>query len=194
MGTKEKILDTALTLFNEKGATDVTTNHLASTLNMSPGNLYYHYRNKEEIIRALFSDYDDASRVLFALPQEEVLSTLHLEQLIEGNFALQWEYRFLFRDLMTLLRRDPELQATYRIHRTHGFDNSRQLIVFFAHSGVIAPITDEFELDILARLIWMVSDFWLPSLELGGELVTPERFKQGVALVRQISGSRILAK
>ena len=190
MSTKQKILDTALSLFNQKGATDITTNHLASALSMSPGNLYYHFSNKEEIIRALFNAYDDASKILFALPQDEVLSIFNLERLIEGNFELQWEYRFLFRYLMTLLRRDSELNASYLIHRNHGVENSRQLITLYARSGVIAPVRDEFELDILTRLIWMVSDFWLPSLELGGETITPERFRQGVALIRQISGSR----
>jgi AcrR family transcriptional regulator len=187
VNTKQKILEAALVLFNQDGATDVTTNLLASTLNMSPGNLYYHYRNKEEIIRVLFGQFDAAADIVFLLPSDRLLTLADLERMIEGNFELQWHYRFLFRDMMTLIRRDPELETIYRSHRQRAFENTRQLIRFFASSGVIAPVADEADLEVLTRLVWMVSDFWLPSLELGGEPVTAERFKQGVALLRRIS-------
>ena len=53
--TKSRILDKALELFNERGTANVTTNHIAEALGMSPGNLYYHYRNKAEIVRGLFA-------------------------------------------------------------------------------------------------------------------------------------------
>ena len=53
--TKARILDAALALFNEQGTANVTTNHIAEALGMGPGNLYYHYRNKAEIVRALFA-------------------------------------------------------------------------------------------------------------------------------------------
>jgi AcrR family transcriptional regulator len=186
MTTKDKILETAQTLFNQDGATDVTTNLIASTLGMSPGNLYYHYRNKEEIIRALFHAFDTAADQLFKLSEDRLPTLIDLEQMLEGIYELQWQYRFFFRDQMTLLRRDPELETTYRTHRARGFEGTRQLIRVFSSVGVIAPITNEKELDTLTRLIWMVTDFWLPSLELGGEPVNPEQFKKGVTLLQYL--------
>ncbi|MBC7457291.1 MAG: TetR/AcrR family transcriptional regulator, partial [Bdellovibrionaceae bacterium] len=54
MKTKDRILLVALDLFNADGATEVTTNDIAKALKMSPGNLYFHYKNKEQIIREIF--------------------------------------------------------------------------------------------------------------------------------------------
>jgi len=58
MKTKDKIILASLDLFNEKGERNVSTNHIAAHLGMSPGNLYYHFRNKSDIIYEIFRNYE----------------------------------------------------------------------------------------------------------------------------------------
>ena len=58
MKTRDRILNAALELFNQQGERKVTTNHIAAHLDMSPGNLYYHFKNKQEIIFELFLSYE----------------------------------------------------------------------------------------------------------------------------------------
>jgi AcrR family transcriptional regulator len=186
MSTKQKILETALQLFNQEGVSQVTTNHIATAHGISPGNLYYHYRNKEDIIRALFSEFDTITATLYTLPSDRQPNLSDLEQLLEANFAVQWRYRFLFRNLIGLLNRDPELETVYRLHRQRGFEGTLELIRIFSDSGTISTIQNDTDLDVRTRLIWLVSDFWLPSLELGGEATTPETFRLGIALLRHI--------
>ena len=55
--TKDKILQASIELFNQVGERQVTTNHIAAHLGISPGNLYYHFRNKEDIVRQIFKEY-----------------------------------------------------------------------------------------------------------------------------------------
>src|SRR5690554_7501702 len=73
VGTKDKILSASLTLFNELGERNVTTNHIAAHLNMSPGNLYYHFRNKQMIIHALFDQYQAIIMDILDVPTDRSL-------------------------------------------------------------------------------------------------------------------------
>ena len=54
--TKEKILDTSIRMFNEKKASNVSTVQISADMKISPGNLYYYYSNKEEVIRCIWNE------------------------------------------------------------------------------------------------------------------------------------------
>ena len=58
MKTKDKIIQGSIELFNQQGERNVTTNHIAEYVGISPGNLYYHYRNKDDIIRSIYKLYE----------------------------------------------------------------------------------------------------------------------------------------
>jgi AcrR family transcriptional regulator len=77
---------------------------------MSPGNLYYHFRNKEEIIRALFEQQFALWDVLYTLSDDRMLSLADMQHLVRATFATGWDDRFIYRELIALLRRDEELQ------------------------------------------------------------------------------------
>ena len=59
MKTRDRIIQASKELFNEQGERNVTTNHIASHLGISPGNLYYHFKNKQQIIFDIYLEYED---------------------------------------------------------------------------------------------------------------------------------------
>ena len=65
---KKLILEAARTLFNERGYSQVTIRMIAVKLNMSSGNLNYHYKKREDIFEALYfemvSEFDERIKYL----------------------------------------------------------------------------------------------------------------------------------
>ncbi|MET0440013.1 MAG: TetR/AcrR family transcriptional regulator [Devosia sp.] len=184
--TKTRILDAALALFNERGTDTVTTNHIAEALGMSPGNLYYHFRNKAEVVRELFARITAEWASNYAVPPATMPSIAMMEVMVAGNFDIQARYRFFFRDLTLLLNADPELAAAYRASREAGLGNTRFLINLFIEAGVVSPMGDDTALDDLAQLLWLVGDFWLVFKDTGGADFSQADMDQGVRLFRRL--------
>ena len=186
MNTRARIIETALGLFNEHGSGEVSTNHIAEALGISPGNLYYHFRNKEEIIRAIAEQKDTRWEALYHLPQDRAPTLADVERLVRQNFALVWDYRFFFRELSALTQRDPLLKARYQHLRRERLAIFEGLFAQFVSAGVARPGASPPLVANLARVCWLISDYWLPFLEIDGDLTLPEGIEQGVALYMQV--------
>lgn len=99
--TAERILEVTLALFNRYGEPNVSTTLISSELNISPGNLYYHYPAKDELVNALFDRFEKAlHELLSAAP--EVTDIEDAWFFMHSLFELVWQYRFLYRDLNDL--------------------------------------------------------------------------------------------
>ena len=103
--TRTLILETALVMFNTQGEPNVTTNHIADELGISPGNLYYHYRNKDDIIGHLFARYEQRIDQALAAPDDRLPTLEDLWLQLHLIFECMWDYRFVYRDLIDILSR-----------------------------------------------------------------------------------------
>ncbi|NTU82766.1 MAG: TetR/AcrR family transcriptional regulator [Chloroflexales bacterium] len=186
MKTPERILATALRLFNEQGTAAVSTNHIADALGISPGNLYYYFRNKEEIIRALFEQQFARADVLYSLPDDQPPTLADIQRLVRATFAMSWHYRFIYRELIALLRRDDQLQRRWVEVRTRGFTGFRELVDQFVAAGVLRAPSTPAAVQHLAELCWLISEFWLASVEVSGQAVDDTQIEHGVALMLQV--------
>ncbi|EIU6807529.1 TetR/AcrR family transcriptional regulator [Vibrio parahaemolyticus] len=113
MKTRDKIVYAALELFNQHGERNITTNHIADHIEISPGNLYYHFRNKQEIVREIFALYSAELLERFTPIQGSQESLTMLKSYLDSIFTLMWKYRFFYANLPEILSRDVQLHEQY---------------------------------------------------------------------------------
>jgi AcrR family transcriptional regulator len=186
MNNRQRIIETSLSLFNERGTSAVSTNHIADAAGISPGNLYYHFSNKMEIIRTLFERLFAAWDEVFQLPVKRAPSMTDLEKMITANYQIIWQYRFVYREQAALLRQDTELQARYLEVRQRGYEGFAALIEAYVTAGVLSPPADDKELATLTELCWIVSEQWPINLELRGRAFDADGIMEGTNLMRWV--------
>lgn len=159
--TYDRIVQESLKLFNEQGERPITTNHIAAHLGISPGNLYYHFRNKEEIIYQIFLQYRHFINQRLALPKDRSLNIEDLINYLNTAFEAMWQFRFMFYDLPGLLARNNQLQTEY-----HQFVNNdlRELLNQhfreYIRQGFLKM--DEQDITAVSINIWLIIKFWFP--------------------------------
>lgn len=155
--TKTRILDTSLALFNQQGERNVTTNHIAEALGISPGNLYYHFRNKGSIVSALFDQYQSQLLALLEAPR----STLTWQDKVhyfEGLLASLWQHRFFHRDLTHFLHADPLLARQYRAFVATVLERGQVIYRTLRRSGIL-QLDDEQMYGLMVNT-WVVMSSW----------------------------------
>ncbi len=157
--TRERILETSLRLFNDFGEPNVTTTTIADEMNISPGNLYYHFRNKDEITNTIFADFRREIERTLAAPDgrdadiEDAWLYLHLV------FELVWRYRFLYRDLNDLLSRNRTLEIHFKEILEHKVRTAERLCDSLVASGEMEATPEERRA--LAVNMVVVATYWL---------------------------------
>jgi AcrR family transcriptional regulator len=176
MSRKLEILETARKLFNESNTQAVTTNHIAKEMGISPGNLHYHYKNREEIIRLLYKDM----REQMTLSVDELPNTLdelniHQKLLI----GIQWEYRFFFREILFLFSRDSELEKTYIADNIAHRSRIKMVMEYFVQNGEL-DIKDDALLEYMVDSILMSWQFYTSHMQTLGKPLSKESAEEAV--------------
>ena len=158
INTYTRIINASLVLFNEEGERHISTNHIAAHLGISPGNLYYHFRNKDEIIVQLFKRYSEA---LLQYLNDAVLPSSVEDSInyMAGIYDVMWEYRFLFSDVNTLLARSSELLGEHN-NFTQAKVSPLLVNLLSQLNGLDIIRADRIAMNDLAVNMWMVTKYW----------------------------------
>lgn len=159
--TRERIVQASLQLFNVQGERSVTTNHIAAHLQISPGNLYYHFRNKQAIIAVLFAEYESRVDAFLRRPEWTLTvddKTFYLEALL----AAMWHYRFLHRDLEHLLETDAALAERYRQFAQRCLTHAQAIYAGFVEAGILCMTPAQVEA--LSLNAWIMMTSWVRFL------------------------------
>ena len=139
--TRERILELSLKLFNEFGEPNITTTVIAEEMNISPGNLYYHFRNKDDIVNSIFAQFED------------IWLYLHL------TYELIWRYRFFYRDLNDLLSRNRKLELNFKQILAHKIQVAQELCLGLRADAAFEG--SDTEIDALATNMVVLATYWL---------------------------------
>lgn len=185
--TKEKIKSAAKKLFNESDALSITTNHIAKEAAISPGNLYYHYKNKEEIIEAIYADMskDFDSHNGFELMLNSDNPMRALSQMYDKYIELFWEYRFMLRDINVLILTFPKIKAIFIQRQQIRIEQIKMVIKYFISLDIIEEL-EESDIELNAKLNWFISSYW-HSFSAPDGTITKEQMKEAKEVVFKVS-------
>ena len=179
--TRERILTVSLAMFNEQGEPNVTTNHIADELEISPGNLYYHFRNKDDIIEQLFARYEERMDKAMLTPEgrlpnlEDIWLQLHLV------YECIWDYRFLYRDLVDILSRSRKIRLHFSRILKRATENATEVMRGLVAAGIMRASAEEVQA--LATNLLVIATFWLNYSSVRGERDEHEAIQTGIRQV-----------
>jgi len=180
--TRERILDLSLRLFNDFGEPNVNTTLIAEEMNISPGNLYYHFKNKDDIINCVFQQFEREIDSLLAVPADRSPNVEDAWLFLHVLFELIWKYRFFYRDLNNLLANNRTLELKFKQLLTQKVKVARLLCDGLARAGELHA--NPREIEALATNMVVVATYWLSY----SYVLDPRRFNEpdvvGAALQR----------
>lgn len=161
INTKTKIKNSAIHLFNTQETLSVTTNHIAKEAGISPGNLYYHYKNKEEILTDLYLDLSKRFEEINSF--ENILLSSNPIKVLDDTFELMgeifYEYRFLLRDSMVLIALYPSFKENFVRNQEKRIKQIKSLLQFLLKENII-QYEENINLERRAKMHWFITAYW----------------------------------
>ncbi|KFF75314.1 hypothetical protein HX13_03555 [Chryseobacterium sp. P1-3] len=175
MKTKEKILSKALELFNERGYNTTTTRHIAAELNISAGNLHYHFKHSEDIIKILFSALTLKMNDQMKKMKETGHKTLdNLYQFTFSTFEIFYAYRFIFMNFVDILKKIPEIESHYEAINASRKEEFQEIFSSFQKNNIMRDDIPDFIMDSLTAQVFLIADNWITHNRLISKLTEKE--------------------
>ncbi len=185
--TRDRILEAALGLFNDRGPDRVTTAEIARTVGINEGNLYYYFKTKEALLQALFEKLEgDASAFMVKVSANTATDPGIYSDYMRRWFSIIWVHRYIFRDLPGVIATAPSLREP-----TRALSMGMRLVV----DGMLQQMTAANLIDVpvddvpqLLANVWIVSTYWAVflSLQEGIDDLRPEHLDWGLKQVASL--------
>ena len=182
MTTKDKIIKTAIELFNMQGTKAISTNHIAKEMDISPGNLYYHFRNKNDIIRSISNQFSSEIGSVFQFHLDTISDfSENLTSMFNRFFKIQQSYQFLFLEGVHLTKQDHILWNNYTKLRTVLKKGYYELLSNLVKIKVMKKQSLHI-IDDLLDAQWIIMWYWINHTVLDRKTYDNIQIKKGIKL------------
>ncbi len=182
MKTKDKIVETAIKLFNLHGTKAISTNHIANEMGISPGNLYYHFTSKHDIIRSISDNFRSELTSAFQI-QLDTISDFsdNLTTLCNRFFKIQQSYQFLFLEGVHLIKQDSRLLDNYTKLRGLIKKGYHELLSHLVKIKIMKKQSLHI-IDDLLDTQWIIMWYWINHTVLDRNIYDDFQIKKGIKL------------
>jgi len=179
--TREKILAATTRVMNEHGC-NAGTVQIAESCGISPGNLYYYFANREEILREIFTRLEADLEAVLRTGDHEDIDASRLAGFYTGGAGVLWRYRFLFSSATEFIARDPWLASEYRSFSARSIRQMERIIgrVIGLHGNDVQA--DTARIRAIAENKWVLWIAWPRYAEMGAGAngLRPGEFARGL--------------
>lgn len=166
MQTKEKILATALALYNDKGVNVITSRHIAAKIGISPGNLHYHFKHTDDIIKGLYDILANEFEQLMLQAQKADITHFNAFKAFSVYSAtIAYNHRFFFLNFVDIVNRIPSIKQHYKQIVTRRKKEFKAMFKKMTALGIFRSDIPESIWDALVVQIFIVADHWLAENE-----------------------------
>lgn len=161
--TKQLILNESLKLFNEKGISNVPLRVISDSVEISVGNLQYHFKKREDIIEALYFQLVEKMNGVFLKPQEDGL----LNHFLTGSRVIitaLFDFRFFLLDFVTITRANDKIKKHYRELSKQREIEALKIVDLLIEKEIFRPERLRNEYSSLFRRLEVISNFWFSSV------------------------------
>lgn len=165
MKTKEKILQQALTLFNEKGVNQVAALEISQVLGISYGNLTYHFKNKEALVMALYERMQEELNASINDLVKQIFEENYRLNLVNKTFEVTWKYRFVYLDLSSLMWQFKPIRQTEKRYAQNRAKIMTKAKEYLIREGFLKPAT-QVDYNLTIRNLSLILHAWITDARL----------------------------
>src|SRR3569833_497644 len=183
--TQLRILQTALELFNEHGTAAVSSIRIAERCGISKGNLQYHFRNKRDIIFAVFQQA--IQEMDAGWYRDHLAPTLeHMAAMYVRQIQLILMYRFFYREMADLWRQEPQLRKRFADNRERRMRELEKFMLALESRGLMRFPPDRRRLRAIIDVTWIVNENWLNYLDYHDREITVAAMLEGYSSILEV--------
>lgn len=186
MKTKEKIIQQALALFNEKGVNQVAALEISQVLGISYGNLTYHFKNKEALVLSLYERMQEELNASINNLVTQIFEENYRLNLVHETFAVTWKYRFVYLDLSSLMLQFETIRQAEKMYAQNRAKIMTKAKEYLIRKGFLKPAI-QVDYDLTIRSLSLILHAWITDARLFHEDSDMDKIEVYVAMFYNVA-------